>query len=118
MSLSSTSDGNMESKAALVGAKTVKGPSWVRRPIRPESLRAARKVEKAGLKRSRSYREQAGLHPLGTERLREGGETGRGRSRGCRGCLNPGGLKPRALEASREVDWDRVTEGRSRDNTW
>ena len=97
----------------MVGAKTVKGPSWVRRPIRPESLRAARKVEKAGLKRRRSYREHAGLHPFGTERLSEGGETGRGRSRGLRWGLNPAGLKPRALEASREVNWEKVREGRT-----
>ena len=101
-----------------MGAKTVKGPSWVRRPIRPESFRAARKVEKAGLKRSRSYREQAGLQPFGTERLREGGETGLGSSRGWRGFRNPAGLKPRALEARKEVDWDRVTEGRTSSNSW
>ena len=91
----------------------------MRRPIRPESLSAARKVEKTGLKRSRSYREQAGLHPLGTERLREGGETGRGRSRGWKGwkgCLNPAGLKPSALEARREVDWEKVREGRTSSN--
>ena len=90
----------------------------MRRPIRPESLRAARKVEKTGLKRRRSYREQAGLHPLGTERLREGGETGRGRAREWReGGLRPAGLKPRAREASREVDWDLATEGRTSSNS-
>ena len=77
-----TSEGSRESKAVLVGANTVKGPSSVRRPIKPDSLRAARKVEKSGLKRRRSKREQAGLQPFGTAMLRLGGATGVGRSRG------------------------------------
>ena len=106
----------MESKAALVGAKTVKGPSWARRPTRPESFMAARKVEKAGLKRRRSWREQAGLQPCGTERPREGGETGCGSLRGFSGWLRPAGLKPRALEARREVNCEEVREGRTSSN--
>ena len=52
--------GATPSKAALVGAKIVKGPGSVRRIIRPESLRAAMKVEKSGLKTRRSSREQPG----------------------------------------------------------
>ena len=54
---------------------------------------------------------------MGTERLREGGETGLGSSRGWRGDLRPPGLKPRALEASSEVNWAQAREGRNSSNS-
>ena len=71
--------GATPSKAALVGANTVKGPGSVRRVIRPESLRAAMKVEKRGLKTRRSSREQAGAQEWGTAAASCGGLTGPGR---------------------------------------
>ena len=92
----------------------MKGPSSVRRLTRPESLRVARKVEKAGEKSRRSYREQGGLQPPGTASLRLGGATTALWRPG-----SPGGLRPRALEVRREVSevsWDNVTAGNRTNN--
>ena len=71
----------------------VKGPGSVSRMIRPESLRAAIKVEKSGLKTRRSSREQPGAQLWGTAAASSGGLTGPGsperlgRCRGCAGFL-------------------------------
>ena len=89
----------------------MKGPSSVRRLTRPESLRVARKVEKAGEKSRRSYREQGGLQPPGTASLRLGGATTASWRPG-----SPGGLRPRALEVRSEVSWDNVTAGSNTNN--
>ena len=66
---------NMESKAALVGAKRVIGPGWERSSTKPAALMRETSVVNSGLKTIRSSTEQPGgvQAPRGVAGAREGG---------------------------------------------
>ena len=115
--------GGKPSKAALVGAKTVTGPGSVRNPTRPAAFTAWTKVEKRGLKMSRSSNEQTNPQALGgTWSSNDGGLAGAGNwlrlgsPRGWEGTRKPGGLNPRARDPRKEVNWAREAR-KNKDDT-
>ena len=66
--------GDIESKAAFVGAKIVMGPGWERSSTSPPALTRETRVENSGRNTRRSSTEQRGVQaPRGAEAAREGG---------------------------------------------